>query len=164
MASPTLSAPSAVPKPTPSDHAADTAPGRGQWIAALYVFALAILLASFPARNSDVWRHVAAGRDLIESGDFAGIAGAFVHNSSVQQNWLYNLACYALYVSVGGAVLMAIKALLVAATGLIMLYLSRLGRDWWIPAACTTLALLAMSIRVRLMPATVSYLLLALSL
>src|SRR5438552_19075878 len=45
-----------------------------------------------------------------------------------------------------------------------MLHLSHAGRSWWIAVACTTLALLAMGIRLRLLPATVSYLLLAVGL
>ncbi|HEY8505199.1 MAG TPA: hypothetical protein VIL46_11500, partial [Gemmataceae bacterium] len=123
----------------------------------------AFLLASFPARNSDVWAHLAAGRQLAQ-GDFASAANLrFPGAGEGGQTWLYDLLSYGVYSALGGTGLVLAKALLVAATGLILLRLSRGGTGWWLPAACTTLALLAMGTRLYLEPATVSYLFLALT-
>src|SRR6266576_1813987 len=100
------------------------------------------------------------------------------------QTWLYDLAGYGLYVLLGGPGLVLCKALLVACLALLMLRLSKaiakkgtgplnsrgpvpffaLGDEWWLPALCTMLAVLAMSPRLLVQPATVSYLFLALTL
>jgi hypothetical protein len=117
--------------------------------AVLFVAVFAFLLGSFPARNTDLWMHLAAGR----SADL--LAG---------RTWLYALVCYGLYSVAGGAGLVFLKALLVVGIGLLLWRLSRTGSDWWVPAVCTALALLAMSLRLLLQPATVSYFLLALAL
>jgi tetratricopeptide (TPR) repeat protein len=116
-----------------------------------FLSVLAFLLASFPARNSDLWGHLAAGRLVVT---------AF----RLDPGWLYDLLCYGLYALVGGPGLVFVKALLVVGLALVLLRLSRTGPGWWLPAACTALALLAMGTRFLLQPATVSYLLLALTL
>jgi tetratricopeptide (TPR) repeat protein len=128
------------------------------------VGALAFLLASFPARNSDLWRHLAAGR-LLAQGEFAAATGPQLPpDLRVNHAWLYDLLCYAAYSAVGGPGLVLLKALLVVGLALLLLRLSRTGREWWAAAACTALALLAMSVRLLLQPVCVSYLFLALTL
>src|SRR5262249_55917530 len=82
----------------------------------------------------------------------------------INQTWLYDLLCYGLYSALGGAALVFAKALLVVGLALVLLRLSQAGPGWWIPAFCTALALVAMSTRLLLQPATVSYLFLALTL
>jgi tetratricopeptide (TPR) repeat protein len=121
----------------------------------LLVAVLAFLLASFPARNSDLWLHLARGR-LLAGGDSSALAD--------NPSWLCDLLGYGLYSALGGTGLVLAKALLVVALALVLLHLSRAGAGWWVPAFCTALALLAMSARLLLQPATVSYLLLALGL
>jgi hypothetical protein len=120
---------------------------------------LAFLLASFPARNSDLWAHLAAGRSLL-----SGAAPTGTPEARANHGWLYDIACYGLYSAAGGTGVVLAKALLVAGLALVLLHLSRAGRGWWLPAACTALALLAMGTRLLLQPATVSYLFLALAL
>ncbi|HZT81070.1 MAG TPA: hypothetical protein VFA26_12640, partial [Gemmataceae bacterium] len=128
------------------------------------VAALAFLLASFPARNSDLWAHLAAGR-LLAGGDLsAATAPPPAPEGGVGQGWLYDLVSFAAYSAFGGAGLVVCKALLVAGLALVLLRLSWAGQGWWWPAVCTTLALLAMSTRLLLQPATVSCLFLALAL
>ncbi len=122
----------------------------------LFVVLFAFLLASFPARTSDLLMHLAAGRQIAH--------GTFPFGGAAYHPWLFDLAAYAVYSVAGGAGLVAAKALLVAALALVLLRLSRAGAGWWVPVVCTTLAILAMGTRLLLQPATVSYLLLALTL
>ncbi len=148
-----------LPSPPAVSSPSDTTTGRLGPVLILLVAALAFVLASFPARNSDLWRHLAAGRHLVH-GDgaarFAALAG---------QGWLYDLVGYGLSTTLGGAGLVVAKALLVAALALVLLRLSRARQeDWSLPVLCTALALVAMSTRLLLQPATVSVLFLALML
>jgi tetratricopeptide (TPR) repeat protein len=153
--------------PAPAQPVADDPP-RSRLGALLgvgiFLALLAFLLGSFPARNSDLWLHLAAGKQLV-SGEspFAPLPG-LPAELQVNQTGLYNLLCYALYSALGGTALVVLKALLVAGLALVLLRLSRVEEGWGIAAACTALALLAMSIRLLLQPATVSCLLLALTL
>jgi tetratricopeptide (TPR) repeat protein len=117
----------------------------------LLVSLLALLLGSFPARNSDLWMHLAAGRRLAQG-------------ELTSAGWLYDLLSYGIYETLGGAGLVFAKALLVVGVALVLLRLSRTDEGWWLAALCTALALLAMGTRLLLQPATVSYLFLALTL
>jgi hypothetical protein len=125
-------------------------------VAVLFVGAFAFLLASFPARNSDVWAHLSAGRQLASGPGLFGTAAG--------PGWLYDLLSYGLYEAAGGPGLVFSKALLVVGLALVLLRLSQTQPGWWVPAVCTALAILAMSTRLLAQPATVSYLLLALTL
>jgi hypothetical protein len=137
-------------------------------VAAVLVFAF--LVALFPARNSDFLSHLAAGR-MVAQGQYKfgedpfsfGSQGAYWANHS----WLYGLVSYALYQlpPVGPTLLIVLKALLVVALAEAMLRLARpAGRSLWIPAACTGLAVLALSPHLNLRPVVVSYLFLGLTL
>jgi hypothetical protein len=117
---------------------------------------LAFLLASFPARNSDIWMHVAKGRLLTQEPFSAG--------ASVNCFWLFDLVCFGLYSAFGGAGLVLCKALLVVGIAVLLLRLCRYGQGWWAPAICTALALMAMSTRLLVQPATISCFFLALTL
>jgi tetratricopeptide (TPR) repeat protein len=136
---------------------------RWDWTLVLLVCALAFLLASFPARNNDLWMRLASGRQLVHAVVSFTTPRVFA-DQPISPTWLYDLLGYGLYEVVAGPGLVLIKALLVAGTALVLLRLSWAGRDWWVPAACTALTLLAMSPRLLLQPATVSYLFLALTL
>jgi tetratricopeptide (TPR) repeat protein len=130
-----------------SNLAARTGPGVA---AGLFVAAFGLLLASFPARNPDLWAHLAAGRALVR-----GSAERF------GPTWLYDVVSYGLVQLAGGTGLVAVKAGVVAALAVVLLRLSRTLGGWAIPTACTALALLAVASRAPLAPVTVSYLLLA---
>jgi tetratricopeptide (TPR) repeat protein len=130
----------------------------------LFVAALAFLLASFPARTSDLWLHLAAGKQLAGPDHSFAPAPGFPADLGINQTWIYNLVCYGLYATLGGTGLVLAKALLVAGLALVLLRLGRVDHGWGIATACTALALLAMSTRLLLQPATVSCLLLALTL
>src|SRR5262249_19490968 len=140
-------------------------PGLGRdlrvW-AVLFVAALAFLLGSFPARNSDVWMHLAAGRQLARGPEFFSSVPHFAENPP-HATWLYDLTSYAIYSAVGGPGLVIVKALVVVTLALVLLRLSAAGASIWIATCCTVLALLTISRRVPLQPVTVSYLFAALA-
>jgi tetratricopeptide (TPR) repeat protein len=149
---------------TATEGSSGTPVGRGGRTAAvLFTVAFAFLLASFPARNPDLWGHLAAGRDLAH-GRLAAANTYWTAEAKTGSGWLYNLAAYALYSAVGGAGLVLVKAAVVVVTTLILLRLSRTRPGWLLPAFGTGLAVLALSPRALLQPVTVSYLLLALTL
>src|SRR5262249_61991941 len=57
--------PAPGPRSVPAAAQANDSPhGGGRVAAVLFVSAFAFLLASFPARNADVWAHLAGGREL----------------------------------------------------------------------------------------------------
>ena len=115
---------------------------------AFFAAVFGILLASFPARNVDIWRHLADGRALIREG-------------TVSPTWAYDLAAYGIYSVAGGGVLAAIKALLCGIISVLVLRLARVEWGWQITLAATGLAVLAMGSRLLLQPATIAVLLLA---
>jgi tetratricopeptide (TPR) repeat protein len=132
----------------------------------LLVVALAFLAASFLARNSDLWLHLATGRLLAKGGLSFG-SDPFAYTTAqvywVCHSWLFDLGLYVLYVAIGGTGLVVLKALLVAVLAGLLLRVRRSDGPAWIPVVCTTLAILAMSPRLLLQPATVSCFLLGLT-
>src|SRR6266566_4393223 len=128
------------------------------------VLALAFLTASFFARNSDLWFHLATGRMLAER-QFSFGAEPFAYTTEgaywACHSWLTDLAAYEFYSLLGGTGLVVLKALLVTGLAGLLLLVRRPGSSAWAPVACTTLALLAMAPRLQLQPTCVSYLFLA---
>jgi len=127
----------------------------------LFVAVFAFLLASFPARNSDLWLHLSSGRQLAQD-PVQAISHIMSDQSS--QTWLFDVVCYGLYSLAGGPVLVFSKALLVVWLGLVLLRLGPKDPATLIPVVCTCMTLVAMSTRLLLQPATASYLMLALTL
>jgi tetratricopeptide (TPR) repeat protein len=138
------------------------------------VLVLAFLLASFAVRNTDFWLHLAHGR-LYSHGTFSLNADPYSYTTGdmrwANHSWLYDLALYAVATiaggadtSVGGAVLVVVKALSITLLAWVMLAIRRPGQSLWAPAACTGLALVALSPRLSLQPWVISYLFLALTL
>ena len=115
----------------------------------LFVAVFGLLLASFPARNLELWAHLADGRALLQ-----GTPGR------MSPTWLYDFVCYGVSTIFGGAGLVAVKAAAVAVLAVLLLRLGRLRAGSLLSLACTVLALLAVGSRVPLTPATVSCLLL----
>ena len=99
------------------------------------------LLASVPARNSDVWLHLAAGRGLID-GTYQFGTDPFSHTTSgeywVNHDWLYDVASYGLYRAAGGTGLVVVKVLITGVLALMLLRLGRAGRAFWMPAVGAT--------------------------
>jgi hypothetical protein len=146
---------------------------RRGWLDALLValvLVFAFLIASVPATNPDFFRQAAVGR-LIVQGAYAFGVDPFSFAADdvyhVNHSWLFGLLVYALYQipAAGGTVLVIGKALLAAALAEIMLRTGRrAGQSLWIPAACTALAILAVSPRLLLQSTCLSFLFLGLTL
>src|SRR5262245_25927319 len=77
--------------------------GLGWWSVPL-LLVLAFLVVSFSARNSDLWFHLAAGRQLLE-GKTAPGADPFAYTTSnhywANHAWLFDIGIYWLYGLVG---------------------------------------------------------------
>jgi tetratricopeptide (TPR) repeat protein len=139
----------------------------GEWLPPTLVVVLAFLAGSFPARNSDLWFHLGAGR-LLAEGRFSPGEDPFAYTTSdrywAAHSWLFDLVVYHLYQLMGGTGLVVLKALLVGAlAGLMLLVRRRDGGAGGVVACCTVLGVLAMSPRLQLQPACVSYFLLGLT-
>jgi hypothetical protein len=130
------------------------------------VLALAFLGASFLARNSDLWFHLATGR-LLAQGQFSFGSDPFTYTAEkvywVHHAWLFDLGLYAVYLRVGGVGLVVFKAVLVTALAAVLLRVRRPDGAFWLPVLCTTLALLALGPRLQLQSVCVSYFFLGLS-
>jgi len=158
----TLPAPKAVPSAT--------APRPARWGQRVDAFTVALLVlfafysASFIARNSDFWLHLATGR-LLVSGEYHFGSDPFAYTTShhywANHSWLFDIGLYKVWQWFGGAVLVAIKAAAVAALAGVMLLITRGKGPWWIGTVCVLLGTLALSPRALLQPAIASYLLLA---
>ncbi len=85
---------------------------------AALVVVLAFLAASFAVRNGDFWFHLATGR-LLAQNQFTFGVDPFAYTTQgvywTHHAWLFDWLLYALYGSIGGAGLVLVKALLVAA-------------------------------------------------
>ncbi len=153
-----MTTPAAVVPPTSRSGS------RFDSVLACLVLALAFLLASFVARNSDVWQHLAVGR-LAAAGqyDFSTDPLSYATDGVrwVNHAWLTDWVSYQLFRSVGGAGLVACKAVLVTLTvGIGLLHLRR-DRPRWLAIGFVALAVVALSPRVTLQPMIVSCLMLA---
>jgi tetratricopeptide (TPR) repeat protein len=128
----------------------------------LFVAVFGFLLASFTARNSSLWLHLAAGREIARAAQVSATSAANSAGLAFKSGWLFDLLCYAVYSLVGGSALVLLNALLAAGIAVILLRLCRIGPGWRLPAVCTGLALLAISNHLQLQPAMLSLLFLAL--
>ncbi len=170
-----------LPAPHPRLPEPDTTPF---WVSRLDatlvvgVLAFAFLVASYAAANSDFFGQVAAGR-LLAQGRYHFGTDPFACTTEgvywTNHAWLFDLVAYAVYDSfpghgsddacVGGVILVVAKALLVTLLAWLMIATGwRRGMSVWIPAACTALAILALSPRLLLNSTTLSYVYLGLTL
>lgn len=135
------------------------AAARADAILAAFVLVVAALAASFVARNSDVWLHLAAGR-LVAAGEFPFGTDPFATGGPwANHAWLFDLGLYLTFTHLGPAAVVALKAAAVAVTAGFMLAVAR--RPTWLAAGCVLLAVTAMAPRLLLQPAVASFLLLA---
>src|SRR4029078_6790343 len=113
------------------------------FFALFFIGLFGILLSSFPARNSDLWKHLAGGRNLI-------------HGIGISSTWLYDLGTYAVFSLIGGLGLVAVKSLMCGVIAVLLFQISRPSHGWRIALAATGLAVLAMGSRLLLQPSTVA--------
>ncbi len=127
---------------------------------AAFVVALAFLVASTAARNSDVWLHLASGR-AIANGTYRFQGDPWGQNATtwINHTWLYDLTAYGLYQpfpNLHGSLLLIVKALLVAFLAGLMVRLGSGHQGTFWSALTASLAVLALSGRLLLQPALVS--------
>lgn len=160
-----------TPIPQPSGLTLNTTDGSrsalrmGMLLAALVVV-LAFLLASSPARSSDFWRHLAAGRSLLERGNEAGV-DPFTYTSDgsswVNHSWLYDLVGYGVFLAAGGVALVICKALLMAVLAGVLIACGRVGNSLLIPSIAAAISLIALAPWMSVRPIIFSYLFLGLT-
>src|SRR6266581_4550461 len=139
-----------------------------RFVLLLVPLAVLVLLAATPARNSDLWLHLAAGRDFVEEpGGFAKSPSLYTAAESgwINASWLVDVLFYSLFAAGAGFALMLGKTLIVAATGALMLWRCRLRDHPWLGfllCSCGVVALGPWLMALR--PVMVSYFFLALTL
>jgi len=133
------------------------------------VLLLTFFVALFPVRNSDFWLHLATGRDLLHNlPQWMSTPGTDPYSytgtgSWVNHSWLTDVLLYGVYQSLGGPAVVILKAVLVSALVALMLSLRRRGQGLWLPGVGTALAVLALSPRLLLQPAVISFLFLGIT-
>jgi hypothetical protein len=134
----------------------------GLWLIPL-VLILAFLAVSFPARNSDLWLHLASGRLRAEGKATFG-TDPFAYTTTqvywTNHSWLFDRILYWLYGRIGGTGLVILKAVVAAALTCLLLSIRRSGSSFYLPVVCTTLAIVAAGRHVLVQPTAVSYFLL----
>ena len=90
-AAPLHSSDSLVDNATPLETSNTRSNRFGAAMAVLFIAVFAFLLASFPARNPDVWGHLAAGRDLA-NGHISAATATWAPGARLSSGWLYNLS------------------------------------------------------------------------
>jgi hypothetical protein len=131
------------------------------------VLVLAFLAASFAVRNSDFWLHLAGGQLLAEGRyEFGVDPFAFTTENKYWANhaWLFDWSLFQVYTRLGEAVLVVLKALFISLLAFLLLRIRRADRGLNWPAACTLLAVLAMSPRLLLHSTCLSYVFLGMTL
>ena len=130
------------------------------------VLAVAFLAASFSARNSDLWVHLAAGQRLT-TGDYKLGTDPFSYTGAertwVNHSWLFDLAAFLLYTG-DGLLLVVVKAIAVATAFGILFAIRRSGQPLWPWVVFTLLGVLASTNLFALRPYVGSMLFLALTL
>jgi hypothetical protein len=152
-----------VPLPEQTPPPAQLDLSLADLLLASFVILLALLMASTPARNSDLWLHLATGRALAD-GSYRFQGDPFSHETTsawIAHSWLYDLATYVLFTRLGGTILVLFKAGLVALLAALLVRLGTRERGLAWPAVAAALAVLAMAGRLLLQPALLSALLLA---
>jgi hypothetical protein len=160
------SSPECVPLPAQASPTAQPERSRIDLLLASGVVLLAFLVASTPARNSDLWLHLATGR-AIADGSYRFQGDPFspeVNASWIAHSWLFDLVAYSLYNSLGGTILVILKAVLVAALAAMLVRLGTRERGGAWPAVAAALSVVALCGRLLLQPALLSVLLLTMTL
>jgi len=131
--------------------------GADKLLVALAV-AVAFLAASFAARNSDLWVHLAAGK-MLTAGEYRPGTDPFSYTAAdrpwVNHAWLFDLGCYVLYRGDGFALVLA-KALAVAVAFGLLVGIRRPGHALWPWAAVAAVAAVAAAPRLAMNPLVAS--------
>lgn len=166
---PTIASPPAEPAPAPAPRPAVWPAWYSGVDSALVglVVAFALASASFVARNSDVWLHLAAGKRLFAGEYLPGGSDPLSYSAAgrtwVNHSWLTDAGAYLLYGGTG-QVLVAAKAVLVALAFGLLIGIRRPNFALWPWAATACVAVLACAPQFTLRPLVVSMLLCAVTL
>ena len=138
------------------------------FLLAAVAIVLAFLIASFAARNSDVWLHLATGQRLL-TGEYRPGTDPFSYTGSertwVNHSVLYDVGAYLLFrADQSGMILLLAKALAVALAFGLVIGIRRPGYPLWPWAAIAMVAVIAAAPRLTLSPLVGSVLLLAVTL
>lgn len=129
------------------------------------VLLLAFAAASFAARNSDLWLHLAAGKRLL-AGEYTPGSDPFSYSGAdrawVNHSWLFDAGAYLLYGG-QGRVLVVAKALAVVLAFGLLIAIRRPKFALWPWAACACAAVLASAPQFVLRPLVASIFFLALT-
>jgi hypothetical protein len=140
---------------------------------ALLLTALAFLLGSFAANNSDVWMNLASGQRIAEGEWSVGVDPfSFATEATdtrpavvwVEHGWLYSLLLYLLHNLIGGAGLVILKALAVVGLAWCLLSIPGGRKARFMSVIHVGLALVAIGPQLVLRPMTVSFLFFGLTL
>ena len=130
------------------------------------VLLLAFLVSSFIVRNSDFWIHLAGGRLLAQRQFHFGV-DPFDYTTQqvywVHPAWLFDLLLYELHGWIGGVGLVLVKALLITALAWLLLQVRHHDGSGWLPAVCTALAVLTLSLQLQLRSVCLSFFFLGLT-
>ena len=142
-------------------------PGALDAILALFVAALAFLLASTPARNSDLWLHLASGRAVAEGKTPLGV-DPFASTTTgvfwVNHSWLSDWILYLLHAIGGDRALVIAKGILVALLAGLFFCFRRAGTRVNFLYLASAASILALGPWLVLQPALISLLGVVLSL
>jgi tetratricopeptide (TPR) repeat protein len=115
-------------------------------VLALLALGLVFFLASFPARNSDVWLHLASGKRMLAGEYFPGGHDPFSYTASdrvwVHHSWLFDIVAYLAYSAHKYGLVLFKVALITMAFGLLLL-LRRAGFSLWPWVVCLVVAAVA---------------------
>jgi hypothetical protein len=157
----------ALPQPPAPPHTSAPFPAVLDGTLGFLAVVLAFLIALMPARNTDVWLHLATGKALAD-GTWRFGPEPFTYTGGTEpaviHSWFDDWMSYQNFRLFGGPGLVICKALLIAVLAFVMIRLGRAGQGVGLPAACTALALIAMGTRLPVNPVCVSYLCLGLTL
>src|SRR5262245_32175940 len=130
------------------------------------VVTFAFFVASFPARNVDLWLHLATGRALVQ-GDYRFGTDPFSYTTGdsvwVNHAWLFDTASYGLHAAFGGAGLVVTKALLIALLAVVLLRPSWSGPHRWLALLLIAFAVAAIGPFALLRPICLSLLFLGIT-
>jgi hypothetical protein len=136
------------------------------FLLSVLVLVLAFLMASFVARNSDIWLHLASGKRLL-AGEYSPGTDPFSYATAgrpwVNHSLLFDIAAFLLY-SGNGALLVALKAVVVVVAFGLLIAIRRSGYSLWPWAAVAGIAVIAAAPRLTLTPLVGSVLFLAVTL